>query len=86
MLHQLIDGVQHRYHRIEVLAALASVLCSWAVTGILVAEAVHRIMNPTPVDGKLMFFLALAGIATAMAAVATAMRMGTVMMGMITAT
>ncbi len=47
----------------EVLAALASVLCSWAVTGILVAEAVHRIMNPTPVDGKLMFFLALAGIA-----------------------
>ena len=52
-----------RYHRVEVLAALASVLCSWAVTGILVAEAVHRIMNPTPVDGKLMFFLALAGIA-----------------------
>ena len=47
----------------EVLAALASVLCSWAVTGILVAEAVHRIVNPTPVDGKLMFFLALAGIA-----------------------
>lgn len=53
----------HRYHRIEVLAALASVLCSWAVTGILVAEAVHRIVNPTPVNGKLMFFLALAGIA-----------------------
>lgn len=47
----------------EVLAALASVLCSWAVTGILVAEAVHRIMNPSPVNGKLMFFLALAGIA-----------------------
>ena len=52
-----------RYHRVEVLAALASVLCSWAVTGILVAEAVHRIINPTPVNGKLMFFLALAGIA-----------------------
>lgn len=47
----------------EVLAALASVLCSWAVTGILVAEAVHRIINPTPVNGKLMFFLSLTGIA-----------------------
>ena len=47
----------------EVLAALASVLCSWAVTGVLVAEAVQRIIEPVAVDGKLMFFLALAGIA-----------------------
>ena len=52
-----------RYHRVEVLAALASVLCSWAVTGVLVAEAVHRIIEPVAVDGKLMFFLAVAGIA-----------------------
>ena len=54
---------QCRYHRVEVLAALASVLCSWAVTGVLVAEAVHRIINPAPVNGKLMFFLSLTGIA-----------------------
>ena len=46
----------------EVLAALASVLCSWAVTGVLVAEAVQRIIEPVAVNGKLMFFLALAGI------------------------
>lgn len=46
----------------EVLAALASVLCSWAVTGVLVAEAVQRILEPVAVNGKLMFFLALAGI------------------------
>ena len=45
------------------LAALASVLCSWAVTGVLVAEAVQRIIEPVAVNGKLMFFLALAGIA-----------------------
>lgn len=50
------------YHRVEVLAALASVLCSWAVTGVLVAEAVQRILEPVAVNGKLMFFLALAGI------------------------
>lgn len=41
-----------RYHRIEVLGALASVLSTWLVTGILVYEAVDRIMHPTHVDGK----------------------------------
>lgn len=40
------------YHRIEILGALASVLTIWAVTGALVWEAVSRILNPEPVDGK----------------------------------
>lgn len=42
----------HRYHRIEVLGALASVLSTWLVTGILLWEAVDRIMHPVDVNGK----------------------------------
>ena len=41
-----------RYHRVEVLGALASVLSTWLVTGILVVEAVDRIFNPVDVNGK----------------------------------
>ena len=41
-----------RYHRVEVLGALASVLTIWLVTGILVYEAVNRVLNPVPVNGK----------------------------------
>ncbi|KAK9804604.1 hypothetical protein WJX73_006657 [Symbiochloris irregularis] len=50
------------YHRIEVLGALASVLSTWLVTGILVYEAVDRILHPVQVDGKLMSLLALVGV------------------------
>jgi zinc transporter 2 len=50
------------YHRIEVLGALASVLSVWLVTGILLWEAVDRILNPTAVDGKIMTIIALIGV------------------------
>lgn len=36
----------------EVLGALASVLTVWLVTGILLFEAVNRVINPEPVNGK----------------------------------
>lgn len=41
-----------RFARAEVLGALISVVTIWMVTGMLVAEAVNRILNPTDVDGK----------------------------------
>ncbi|KAK9861403.1 hypothetical protein WJX84_006624 [Apatococcus fuscideae] len=50
------------YHRIEVLGALASVLSSWLVTGILVYEAIQRIIEPVAVNGKGMFALAVGGL------------------------
>ena len=50
------------YHRIEVLGALISVLTIWLVTGILVWEAVGRILDPQPIDGKIMTILAIIGI------------------------
>ena len=50
------------FHRIEVLGALASVAMTWFVTGILVIEAAGRVAHPKPVDGRLMFILAAAGV------------------------
>ena len=40
------------YHRTEIIGALISVFVIWGVTGALVWEAVNRILNPQPVDGK----------------------------------
>ncbi len=40
------------YHRAEIIGALFSTLVIWAVTGALVWEAVERVINPQPVDGK----------------------------------
>lgn len=39
----------------EVLGALASVLSIWLVTGILVYEAVNRMIDPVAVNGKSVF-------------------------------
>ncbi|KAL4422951.1 hypothetical protein ABPG75_009148 [Micractinium tetrahymenae] len=50
------------YHRMEVLGALASVMTVWLVTGILLFEAVQRIITPEHVDGKLMFIIAVVGV------------------------
>jgi Co/Zn/Cd efflux system component len=48
---------------VEILGALVSVIAIWAVTGALLYEAVLRVINPHPVDGKIMFITACAGIA-----------------------
>jgi zinc transporter 2 len=58
------------YHRIEVLGALASVLTVWLVTGILLWEAIARIRNPEPVDGKIMTIIAMIGVAVNIALMA----------------
>lgn len=50
------------FYRAEVLGALVSVLTIWMVTGVLVYEAVNRIITPRDVDGKLMFIIASLGV------------------------
>eukprot|EP00798_Chlamydomonas_sp_ICE-L_P005074 gene5074-34872_t len=50
------------YHRAEIIGALLSIMMVWAVTGALVWEAVLRILNPRPVDGKIMVIISVAGI------------------------
>jgi len=51
------------FHRAEVLGALLSILLIWGLTGVLIYEAVQRILVPEDVDGKIMFIVALCGIA-----------------------
>ena len=50
------------YHRAETVGALVSVLIVCVLTGSLVLEAVQRLINPTPINGKLMFIIAVVGI------------------------
>lgn len=51
------------WQRIEILAAVLSVLLIWALTGVLVYEAVVRAIDPPPVDGQIMFITAIGGVA-----------------------
>lgn len=44
------------------MGALISVLIVCVITGGLVLEAVQRLINPTSIDGRLMFIVAVAGI------------------------
>jgi len=61
--HPPTSEMSFGFHRAEILGALASVLIIWALTGVLVYEAVLRIIHPPEsVDGKLMFFIALGGL------------------------
>ena len=50
------------YHRWEVIGALASVALIWILTAVLCLEAVNRLLHPEPVDGKVMFITATAGL------------------------
>jgi hypothetical protein len=40
------------YHRAEIMGALVSVLIIWVVTGVLLYEAVQRVINPVAVNGR----------------------------------
>ena len=50
------------YHRYEVIGALLSVGLVWMLTGILIVEAISRFIKPEPVDGQVMFIVALLGL------------------------
>jgi len=50
------------YHRTEVLGALASVSLIWALTIVLVYEAVQRVITPEEVDGLVMLVTAVCGL------------------------
>jgi solute carrier family 30 (zinc transporter), member 2 len=50
------------FHRAEILGAVLSVLMIWALTGVLVYEAVLRVLKPVQVKGDLMFIVASCGL------------------------
>ena len=47
----------------QVLGALGTLLTLWFVTALLLREAVDRLLHPRPINGALMFWLALVGVA-----------------------
>ncbi|KAK4762811.1 hypothetical protein SAY86_008579 [Trapa natans] len=50
------------FHRLEVLGAFVSVQIIWLISGVLIYEAVHRILHKSErVDGRLMFITATFG-------------------------
>ncbi len=50
------------YHRYEVIGALLSVGLVWVLTGILIVESIARFIKPEPVNGQIMFVVALLGL------------------------
>lgn len=51
------------FQRVQTLGALASIAFVWLITSYLVIEAIDRIKNPENINGKMMFFIALFGVA-----------------------
>lgn len=54
--------MSYGYHRAEILGALVSISLVWVLTGWLVVEAIDRLRNPQPIDGKVMFIVAGLGV------------------------
>lgn len=51
------------FSRLEILGALGSILFIWLLTGILVYEAIKRLLTEVaPIDGRLMFGIAAVGL------------------------
>lgn len=51
------------FSRLEILGALGSILFIWLLTGILVYEAIKRLLTEVaPIDGRLMFCIASVGL------------------------
>ncbi|KAI8897315.1 cation efflux protein [Globomyces pollinis-pini] len=50
------------YKRLEVLGALASITLVWILTIGLVMEAIERLQNPEPINGRTMLYMAISGV------------------------
>ena len=50
------------YHRADVLGALGSIMIIWGLLVWLLIEAVHRLLNPTDINGELMLITAIFGL------------------------
>lgn len=54
--------MSYGYHRAEILGALASSLSLWALCGVLIYEAITRLITPEPVQGPIVFVIASIGL------------------------
>lgn len=54
--------MSYGYHRAEILGALASAASLWALCGVLVYEAILRLIRPEEVQGPIVFVIATLGL------------------------
>lgn len=54
--------MSYGYHRAEILGALASALSLWALCGVLIYEAITRLISPPEVKGPVVFVIASIGL------------------------
>merc|ERR1719192_140915 len=52
------------YHRLEIVAAIMSIVLLWVMTTILCVEAANRLVNPPNVNGEIMIITSSGGIVT----------------------
>jgi cation diffusion facilitator family transporter len=50
------------YYRAEVIGALVSVITIWFLTGLLLKEAVERLLNPPPIQAGVMLITSIIGL------------------------
>lgn len=55
-------SMSYGYQRAEILGALASALSLWALCGVLIYEAIMRLITPEPVQGSIVFIIATIGL------------------------
>lgn len=54
--------MSYGYHRAEILGALASSISLWALSGVLIYEAIMRLFHPPEVQGPVVFVVAFLGL------------------------
>jgi cobalt-zinc-cadmium efflux system protein len=54
--------MSYGYHRAEILGALASALSLWALCGVLIYEAIIRLISPPEVNGPIVLIIAAIGL------------------------
>ncbi len=54
--------MSYGYQRAEILGALGSSLALWALCGVLIYEAITRLIHPQPVAGPIVFVVAVIGL------------------------
>jgi cobalt-zinc-cadmium efflux system protein len=54
--------MSYGYHRAEILGALASALSLWVLCGVLIYEAIVRLISPPEVKGPIVFIIASIGL------------------------
>jgi cobalt-zinc-cadmium efflux system protein len=55
-------SMSYGYHRAEIIGALVSSVSLWALSGVLVYEAIMRIIHPEVVEGPIVFGIASIGL------------------------